>query len=60
MTTHDHKGDSASDEIMVNPLFGRQSAHAIPRWRIPDDEMLPETAYQIRVLPTKSIDLRPL
>ena len=21
--------------------------HAIPRWRIPDDEMLPETAYQI-------------
>ena len=47
MTTHEHKGDSASDEITVNPLFGRQAAHAIPRWRIPDDEMLPETAYQI-------------
>ncbi len=45
--SHDHKGDSASDEITVNPLFGRQSAHSIPRWRIPDDEMLPETAYQI-------------
>ena len=45
--SHEHRGDHASDEICVNPLFARRSEHAIPRWRIPDDEMLPETAYQI-------------
>ena len=45
--SHEHRGASASDEISVNPLFARRSEHAIPRWRIPDDEMLPETAYQI-------------
>jgi glutamate decarboxylase len=45
--SHEHRGASASDEISVNPLFARRSEHAIPRWRLPDDEMLPETAYQI-------------
>jgi glutamate decarboxylase len=45
--SHEHRGDDASDEISVNPLFARRAESAIPRWRIPDDEMLPETAYQI-------------
>ncbi|MCU1465750.1 MAG: glutamate decarboxylase [Actinomycetia bacterium] len=45
--SHEHRGASTSDEICVNPLFARRSEHAIPRWRLPDDEMLPETAYQI-------------
>src|SRR6195256_1241140 len=44
---HEHRGPQASDEICVNPLFARRSERAIPRWRLPDDEMLPETAYQI-------------
>src|SRR4051794_25095170 len=43
----EHRGDQASDEIAVNPLFARRSESAIPRWRIPDNEMLPETAVQI-------------
>ena len=45
--SHEHRGASASDEISVNPLFARHAENVIPRWRIPDDEMLPETAYQI-------------
>lgn len=45
--SHEHRGAGASDEISVNPLFARQAESAIPRWRIPDREMLPETAYQI-------------
>jgi glutamate decarboxylase len=45
--SHEHRGASASDEISVNPLFARKSETTIPRWRIPDDEMMPETAYQI-------------
>jgi glutamate decarboxylase len=45
--SHEHRGASASDEISVNPLFARKSETTIPRWRIPDDGMMPETAYQI-------------
>ena len=45
--SHEHGGDKASDEISVNPLFSRQSEHTIPRWKIPEGEMLPETAHQI-------------
>ncbi len=44
---HVHHGEDASDDISVNPLFARNSEHSIPRWRIPDGEMLPETARQI-------------
>jgi len=35
-----------ADEICVNPLFAG-IGDVDPRWRIPDGEMLPETAYQI-------------
>ena len=45
--SHNHRGEHASDEIAVNPLFARRSEQSIPRWRLPDEEMLPETAYQI-------------
>jgi glutamate decarboxylase len=45
--SHEHQGASASDEISVNPLFARQSQTAVPRWRMPNDEMRPDTAYQI-------------
>ena len=44
---HDHRGIDETDELAVNPLFARPGEEAVPRWRIPDDEMLPETAYQI-------------
>ena len=45
--SHNHRGPAASDEISVNPLFARRAESAIPRWTIPDNGMLPETAYQI-------------
>jgi glutamate decarboxylase len=45
--SHDHRGASASDQISVNPMFTRDSESTIPRWRIPDDEMRSDTAYQI-------------
>ena len=44
---HNHQGDDTSDEISVNPLFSRFGGDSVPRWRIPDREMMPETAYQI-------------
>jgi len=47
MDRHEHRGASASDEIALNPLFARPGEERIPRWRIPEGEMLPETAYQI-------------
>jgi len=43
--SHEHSGANASDDISVNPLFSRLAE--IPRWQLPDGEMLPETAYQI-------------
>ena len=43
--SHRHRGDQASDDISVNPLFSRLGE--IPRWRLPDDELMPDTAYQI-------------
>jgi len=44
---HDHRGASASEELAVNPLFARPGEESVPRWRIPEGEMLPDTAYQI-------------
>jgi glutamate decarboxylase len=45
--SHEHRGPAASDDIAVNPLFARGGDSTVPRWRIPNDEMLPDTAYQI-------------
>lgn len=47
MVSHDHAAANASEEISVNPMFSRGGEAAIPRWRIPDGEMLPDSAYQI-------------
>src|SRR5580765_8491236 len=44
---HDHRGREESDELAVNPLFARPGDETIPRWRIPDGEMLPDAAYQV-------------
>lgn len=35
------------DELSVNPMFSRNSEDAIPRFRLRNQGMLPETAYQI-------------
>ena len=35
------------DEVEANPLFSRGDMAAVPRWKLPAKEMLPETAYQI-------------
>jgi glutamate decarboxylase len=45
--SHEHAGTNVSEEISVNPMFSRGGETAIPRWRIPDGEMLPDSAYQI-------------
>ena len=44
---HAHRGADESDELAVNPLFARPGEETVPRWRIPDGEMLPDMAYQI-------------
>jgi len=46
MTTDAHR-PNLGDEISVNPLFAREGEDTIPRWRIPDGEMLPDSAYQV-------------
>lgn len=42
------RGTEASDTRMINPLFTQPgSMESVPRWTLPEDEMSPETAYQI-------------
>jgi glutamate decarboxylase len=47
MTTHTHHAANARDEVSINPLFARNGETSVPRWRIPDGEMQPDTAYQV-------------
>lgn len=48
---HPHREQkNLPDEFPVNPLFSRQGEVTIPRLRISDQGMLPETAYQILLL----------
>jgi glutamate decarboxylase len=47
MSSHEHHGTNVADEISVNPLFAREGEETIPRWRMPDGEMLPDSAYQV-------------
>jgi glutamate decarboxylase len=47
MNDHDHRATNESEEISVNPMFARGGETKIPRWKIPDGEMLPDSAYQI-------------
>jgi len=44
---HDHHGANRSEELAVNPMFARPGDETVPRWRIPEGEMLPDSAYQI-------------
>lgn len=42
------RGTEASEHVSVNPLFTQYGeAHDVPRWRLPEDEMSAQTAYQI-------------
>ncbi|GAA5003565.1 glutamate decarboxylase [Actinopolymorpha pittospori] len=41
-----HRG-AESDEVAVNPLFARRGEERVPRFSLPTEEMLPETAYQL-------------
>ncbi len=42
------RGTEASGTRMINPLFTQPgSMESVPRWTLPQDEMPPETAYQI-------------
>ena len=34
-------------EFSINPLFARKGESVVPRFHMPDEGMLPETAYQI-------------
>ena len=45
--SHEHRDASEAEEISVNPMFARSGETKIPRWRIPEGEMLPDSAYQI-------------
>ncbi len=35
------------DEVSVNPLFSREGHDTVPRFTLPDQGMLPDTAYQV-------------
>ena len=47
MAEHEHRGTETAEELSVSPFFARPGEQTVPRWRIPDDEMLPDAAYQI-------------
>ena len=45
---HPHRGEELRDVVSLNPLFVRPGESTdVSRYRIPEDESLPETAYQI-------------
>ncbi|MFZ4487689.1 MAG: glutamate decarboxylase, partial [Candidatus Nanopelagicales bacterium] len=44
---HVGRASRATEDLSVNPMFARRGEKSVPRHRLPDDEMLPETAYQI-------------
>ncbi|SMC04789.1 glutamate decarboxylase [Sulfobacillus thermosulfidooxidans DSM 9293] len=37
----------ASEEVAINPLFARRGEESVPRYRLSEEGLLPETAYQI-------------
>ena len=43
-----HSKDMSSSEETLTPVYSRLSLdHTVPRYKMPDDEMLPQTAYQL-------------
>lgn len=48
MSWHPHRNRGhQSDEVNINPLFARHGESSVPRYKVPDQGLLPETAYQI-------------
>ena len=47
MSDHEHRGRDASEHVSINPMFARRGEESVSRWRIPDVEMQPDTAYQV-------------
>ena len=42
------RGTETSDARMINPIFAQPgSMESVPRWTLPEDEMSPETVYQL-------------
>jgi glutamate decarboxylase len=43
------RGDepAAAPDLDINPMYTRMASHEVPRYRIPDGEMLPDTALQV-------------
>ncbi len=47
MATHRHHGKHPSNDLTINPLYARSGETSIPRYRLPERGLLPDTAYQI-------------
>ncbi|WP_207711385.1 glutamate decarboxylase [Sulfobacillus harzensis] len=47
MATHQHPGQHPSNEVSINPLYARSGETTVPRYRLPERGLLPDTAYQI-------------
>src|SRR5579862_8813810 len=39
--------DAADAELEINPIYFREESRAIPRYRLPDQGVLPRTALQL-------------
>ncbi len=42
-----HPKGHMKNEVSINPLFSRKGEDSVPRYKLPKDGLLPETAYQI-------------
>jgi len=47
MQRHDAAEHGAEEVLAVNPLYARPGMGAVPKYRMPDGSMEPDTAYQI-------------
>src|ERR1700757_765400 len=48
MALHKQVGEDASDaELEINPIYSREQTRDIPRYRLPEQELLPRTALQV-------------
>lgn len=42
-----HSNRHMKSEVSINPLFARRGEDSVPRYKLPDGGLLPDTAYQI-------------
>src|ERR1700760_2530171 len=48
MALHKQVGEDASDaELEINPIYSREQTCDIPRYRLPEQSMMPRTALQV-------------